>query len=97
MKNFGDRFGKITETKINGNTTEIVQKNVIKGEVKLPIRKRYEERYRVQDQKEELELYLQFSDKLSKDKSMLDPEWRIERIPKSSEYYVIQCYTKLEY
>lgn len=31
MKNFGDRFGKITETKINGNKTEITQKNVIKG------------------------------------------------------------------
>ncbi len=97
MKNFGDRFGKITETKIDGNKTEIVQKNVVKGEVKLPLRRRYEERFRVRDQKEELELYLEFSDELKKDHSMLDPVWRVERIAKSTDYYVIKCYTKLEY
>lgn len=97
MKNFGDRFGKITETKINGDTTEIVQKNVIRGEVKLPVRKRYEERFRVQNQKEELEQYLKFSDEVNNDKTMLDPAWRIERIPKTTDYYVIRCYTKLEY
>lgn len=97
MKNFGDRFGKITETKIDGNKTEIVQKNVIKGEVRLPVRRRYEERFRVQNQKEELELYLSFSDELDKDRSMLDPAWRIERIPKNNDYYVVKCYTKLEY
>lgn len=97
MKNFGDRFGKITETKIDGNKTEITQKNVIKGEVKLPVRRRYEERFRVQNQKEELELYLKFSDELDKDRSMLDPEWRIERKSKSNDYYVVKCYTKLEY
>lgn len=97
MKNFGDRFGKITETKIDGNKTEIVQKNVIRGEVKLPVRRRYEERFRVQSQKEELELYLKFSDELDKDRTMLDPDWRIERIPKHDDYYVIKCYTRLEY
>lgn len=97
MKNFGDRFGKITETKIEGDKTEIVQKNVIRGEVKLPVRKRYEERFRVESQKEELELYLQFSNELNKDKAMLDPAWRIERIPKSNDYYVVKCFTKLEY
>lgn len=96
MKNFGNRFGKITETRIDGNKTEIIQKNVIKGEIKLPVRKRYEERFRVSGQKEELELYLKFSDELNKDHSMLDPEWRIERIPKSNSYYVVQCYTRLE-
>lgn len=97
MKNFGDRFGKITETKIEGNKTEIVQKNIIRGKVKLPVRRRYEERFRVQDQKEELELYRKFSSELKADRLMLDPSWRIERIPKSNEYYVVKCYTKLEY
>ncbi len=104
MKNFGDRFGKITETRVDGNKTEIVQRNVIKGEIKLPVRKRYEERFRVGNQKEELELYLKFSDELNKDRSMLDPAWRIERIPKTNEripktndYYVVKCYTRLEY
>lgn len=97
MKNFGNRFGKITETKIDGNKTEIVQKNVIKGEVKFPVRRRYEERFRVQSQKEELERYLKFSDELDKDRSMLDPAWRIERIPKKDDYYVVKCYTRLEY
>lgn len=97
MKNFGNRFGKVTETRIDGNKTESVQKNIIEGEVKLPVRRRYEERFRVSEQKEELELYLKFSDELDKDRSMIDPEWRIERIPKSSDYYVVKCYTRLEY
>lgn len=89
-------FGKISESKVKGDTVETTEKNMLHGRVKFPVRRRFEERIKVNNQKEELEQYLAFSDELQRDKKMLDPGWRIEP-SKSGGYYVIKSYTRLEY
>lgn len=89
-------FGKISESKVRGNTVETKEINMLHGRVKMPVRRRYEERVYVNNQQEEIDQYLAFSNELQKDKSMLDAAWRIEP-RKAGGYYVVKCYTRLEY
>lgn len=77
-----------------------VEENIVAGKVNRPVRKYYEIKTRVHSQKDEHAAYLSFSDEIQHDKSLLDPSWRIENSSLGKEkgfYYVIKCYTQLEY
>jgi len=94
------RFGKQTETTTldDDGSTVSVENNIIDYKTVRPIRKRYEYRVRVADKKEEMTEYLKFSDSLTKDR--LDPEFRLEYTRHGNEhgyYYVIKCWSTLEY
>lgn len=92
------RYGKQKETNTldeNGSTVT-KETNFVDHKTVNPVRKRYEIRQRVADKKEEMTEYLKFSDSL--DGTKLDPEFRLEfpSVP-GTYYYVVKCYTELEY
>lgn len=94
------QFGKESEAKTldeNGSTVTTVR-DFLNGEVKRPIKKHYEIRVRVTNQKEEQQEYLEFSDDVNRDPSKLDPYFRLEKSALGKQngyYYVIKCYTVL--
>ncbi len=95
-------FGNTKTTTIidKEGSTKTQEKNIVAGEVKLPIRQRYEWKTRVHSQKEEHQAYISFSDELAKDKTMLDPSFRIEHTKlgdANGYYYTVRTYTQLEY
>lgn len=96
------QFGTTKTTNVidsEGSTVTTEQKYV-KGKVNDIVRKYYEVKVRVHNQKEEHEAYVAFSEAVSNDKSMLDPAFRIEHTKLGNDngyYYVVECYTKLEY
>lgn len=83
----------------NGSTeTETI--NIHKAETIRPVRKSYEIKHRVHNQQEEHQAYLEFSDELQRDKTMLDPCFKLEftKIGRDNGfYYVVKCYTQLSY
>lgn len=95
--------GSHEETKIlddNGSTESSETKYFGKGHKSYPVRHRFRIRRKVANQREEQEEYATFSDDLITDKTMLDPVFEIEHTKKGDEegyYFVIRCYTKLEY
>lgn len=95
-------FGKTEETRVlddNGSTVR-EEINIRASVPTMPIRKHYEIKKKVYNQGQEHAEYIQFSDDLVKDKSMLDPSFRIEHSTIGDEtgyYFVVWCYTRLEY
>lgn len=71
------------------------------GKPKLPVRRHYKIRERVYSQKEEHAKYLEFSQELAANQSMLDPVWHPRERSKDGDvngyYYVVKGYTLLEY
>lgn len=95
-------FGTTEATKLldDDGSKETTTENYRAGQVVRPIRKRYEIKTRVHNQKDEQQAYLEFSDELARDKSKLDPVFKIERSnigDKNGYYYVVSCYSMLEY
>ncbi len=96
------QFGKIKTTKVNGDVTSHTETNIVDGSPSAPVRKRYEERVRVHNAKEEQEEYLKFSDFVHAHPNidLLNPEFRIEfskQGQQSGYYYVVKCWSCLEY
>lgn len=95
-------FGKKESTQVideNGSTATR-SLNIRDGEPVKPSRVRYEIKKRVTNSLEEQEAYYTFSKDFNNDKSKLDPEFRIEYTKIGREhgyYYVVSCYTQLEY
>lgn len=96
------QFGSEKNTKViddNGSTvTNVIDYN--KGIPKALSRNKYEIRTRVYTPEEEREQYLSFSYEIEKDPTMLDPAFMIERSVqgnKNGYYYVVRCYTRLQY
>lgn len=95
-------FGSTEKTKIldeHGSTATTTTK-FRSSVVNPPIRTRYTINVRVSNQQEEHEAYLAFSDELARNKSMLDPEWKIEHTKFGDQngcYYVVKSYTVLSY
>lgn len=95
-------FGAIKTTEFtddNGSTvsTEVKYHSGMKAK---PVRRYYEIKHKVKDQKEEHEEYLRFSEDIKTDQAKLDPAWKIEHTKQGNEqgyYLVISCYTILEY
>ena len=91
-------FGRIMESRmedLKGDNIRTTEKNYRDGKVVFPVRERIEERIFVKNQTEEHEEYLKFSDELKRDKTMLDPAWRIEIRNRDDGYYVIKSYSRL--
>lgn len=95
-------YGTTETTKVidSNNSTETTAQNIKNNEIVMPVRKRYEIRKRVSSQEQEHHEYTLFSNELSIDKAMLDPSFKIERSRSGDDkgyYYVVRCYTLLEY
>lgn len=95
-------YGAEHTTKVidDDGSTVTTKENKVAGEVVRPVRKYYEIKTRVHNQKEEHEAYIKFSDEFAHDKSMLDTTVKIERSKvgdTNGYYYVVKCYTQLEY
>lgn len=89
-------YGTIKTTIILDDTgsTETIIENYHKTEVIKPVRKSYEVKQRVHNQQEEHRAYLDFSDMLQQDKSMLDPMFKLEfnKLGRDNGfYYVVKC------
>lgn len=96
------KFGKIEETRVLDNNGSTIREevNIRESIPTMPIRKHYEIKKKVYNQEQEHSEYIQFSDDLAKDKTMLDPAFRIEHSvlgDQTGYYFVIWCYTRLEY
>lgn len=84
----------------NGSTQSTLVNLYDGGKVSKPIRHRYKIKVKVHSQKDEHEAYVRFSDDLKQDPTMLEPSFEIEhtKLGKANGYYfVVKCYTKLEY
>ena len=96
------QFGTTKTTMVlndNGSTATEIE-NVFNGNVVRPVRKMYEIKTRVTCQQQELEAYLAFSDENMRDRTRLDPYFRIDRTKAGNDngyYYVTSCYTTLVY
>lgn len=96
------KYGKVETARVldNNGSTETTQENFNNGLVNTPVRRRYEIKERVTNDKEEFEQYARFSRELEKDKTMLDPAFKIERSKlgdANGYYYTVWCFTRLEY
>lgn len=83
----------------NGSTETIIE-NYHSSEIIKPVRKSYEIKLRVRNQEEEHRAYIDFSDELQRDKTMLDPCFKLEFTKLGREngfYYVVKCFTQLQY
>lgn len=94
------RYGKerSTTTLDDNGSTQTEERNIVDYQTVNPIRKYYEYRVKVKDKKEEMTEYLKFTDSL--DESKLDPNFKIERSKHGNDngyYFVVKCYTELEY
>lgn len=95
-------FGNTKTTTIidKEGSTKTAEKNIVAGDVKLPVRQHYAWKVRVHSQKEEHQAIISFSDELQKDKTMLDPSisWDFTKIGNANGYYyLVKHYTQLEY
>lgn len=95
-------FGSTEKTKIldDEGSTSTTSTTYRGGQVNPPVRTRYTIKVKVKTQQDEHEAYLLFSDELSQNKSMLDPEWKIEHTKFGDDngcYYVVKSYTVLSY
>lgn len=91
---------KTTQVLDDQGSTETIVENFHGGDVVKPVRKMYEVKTRVRSQKEEHAVYLDFSDEILRNKTMLDPSFRIEHTKVGNEngfYYTVKCYTVLVY
>lgn len=87
-----------TITDDNGSSVTL-HRNYVRGDIIRPVKHYYAEKKRVRNQKEELEVILQFSDRIKGDPTMLDPQFKYEKskLGDANGYYnVVLCYTKLE-
>jgi hypothetical protein len=80
----------------NGSTIE-TEESYSNGLPVSPMRKTYNIRVKVNNQKEEHEEYVKFSDQVCNDKTMLKPVFTIERPNGRDYYYVVKSYMILEY
>lgn len=96
------KFGMVETKQVidtDGSTVTTTEK-LRKGIVNPPVRRYYEMRKRVASEKDEFEEYAEFSLDIRNDKSMIEPAFRIERSKVGDlegYYYVVRCYTRLEY
>lgn len=95
-------FGTIKETQLldDDGSKVTTEEKYRAGQVNRPVRKYFEIKTRVRDQNEEHAAYIAFSDSIKTDKSLLDPAFRIETTSLGDDkgfYYVVSCYTQLEY
>ena len=102
FKEYQIKFGEVEKTRIideNGSTATS-QTIYTDGEPRTPQRVRYSIRQRVKDDKQEHQAYIDFSNEVAYDLKRLDPAFMIERTKTSLDngyYYVVKCYTVLEY
>ena len=93
--------GEVTSILDDNGSTATASIDYKAGKPKLPIRRHYKIRERVHSQAEEQEKYLQFSDELKSNHLLLDPLWLPKERSKDGDqngyYYVVKCYTLLEY
>lgn len=96
------QFGMVSKVKSldKEGSTKQVDDTILNGESKSPLRVSYKMRVRVHNQTEEHQEYVKFSDEVNDNRSMLDPCFMIEHNrlgDQSGYYYVVRCYTILEY
>jgi hypothetical protein len=93
-------YGKEKQTTYldNNGSTKTVERNYVHGNVKKPIRKRYEIRERVGSKREELAEIIKFYESLKPEH--LDPEIKLKVWSRTAEeqgkWDVVLCYTVLE-
>ena len=102
MKLEKPKFGKVSTTSVidKEGSTSTFDTNYVNGDVKLPVRNRFEIKVRVCTQAEEHAEYMKFSQELRENPYMLDACFRIDRSSigdKKGFYYVVKCFTRLEY
>lgn len=96
------KYGKVETKRVidDEGSTETVKEHINNSASTKPVRRAYEIKHRVTNEAEEFKEYADFSRKLREDKGMLDPAFRIEFSKLGDEkgyYYVVLCYTRLEY
>lgn len=96
------KFGEVNKTRVidQEGSTATTQVIYTDGEPKMPQRVRYEFRSRVKNERQEQQEYLDFSNEVSSNLMMLDPIFKLERTKRTLEngyYYIVRCYTTLEY
>lgn len=95
-------FGKVKKTRVinTGGSTESRTTKYVKGLESLPRNVEYEIREKVRSQKEEQEVYLEFSEYCKKHQdTILNPHFKIEGskfIKSKGYYYAVKCYGFLE-
>lgn len=90
---------EITTTIDDNGSSVTVRKNYVRGDIVRPVKHYYAMKKRVHTQAEEHQAFLEFSDQVSKDPTMLDPAFKYEKskLGDTNGYYnVVLCYTKLE-
>jgi hypothetical protein len=97
-------FGTIKDTTITDALgsiqTDTIQISMGKPNENIPVRRYVEEKIRVKNQQEEHQAYLDFSDCNLRDKTRLQPEFKVEHTKAGNEngYYLVSCcYTRLIY
>lgn len=95
-------YGTVRRTKLldDDGSKVTIEEKFVAGTLNRPVRNHYEIKSRVTSQKEEHALYLAFSDDINSDTTKLDPSFKIEKTQLGKEkgfYYVVTCYTRLEY
>ncbi len=94
------QYGTEEQTSIldsNGSTVDTIR-NYKRGEVVKPIRRRFNIRQKVVTREDELKAYEEFSATLDAFKK--DPEFKVDKGPLNKGeafYYVIKCWTTVEY
>lgn len=96
------KYGKEQTTRFLDDqvSTETREENMVNGEIANPVRKHYEIKERVHNQREEHEAYMRFSDEVVHDPHKLDPSFQIRRTAVGDDkgyYLVVHCYTVLEH
>src|ERR1700757_3267758 len=96
------KFGKEETTKVIDaqGSTKTTSETYVDGTVVTPARRYYELKRRVSSQRDEHAILLEFSDDIMADRTKLDPIVKYQRSRQGDEhgyYYVILCYTQLEY
>lgn len=95
-------FGTIETTRLLDElgSVLITEINMHQGKPNKPLRHRLKYKKRVHNDKEEHEQFLRFSDEILKDKKKKDPTIEVQRTDlgdKNGYYYIVTCYTILEY
>jgi len=95
-------YGSSEKTEIldDNGSTEATITQFYDGKQSRPVRHRYRIKRKVTSHLEEEEVFKEFMRERLTDKTILDPAIEFEYSPKGVKegyYFVIKCYTKLEY
>lgn len=96
------KHGKLetTQTLDDNGSTKATSENYKDGIVVGQVRERYEERYKVANELEEIAQYHKFANANAHDPTRLDPEFKIVgrsnmELQRKGYYFVVHCYTRL--